>query len=114
MNCEHIKAGDVVAYWDAYARRPDRLYTVDRVTATQIIIKTLRFRRKDGRAVGESGRWGRSSIELATPEQIEQIQRADLIDRFHNLRRDKLELLDTKTLTDVWELLNPPNNESTA
>jgi hypothetical protein len=71
---EELKAGDLVAIDSGFGTRL-RAWPVDRLTKTQIIIGTWRFRRRDGAAVGGSWRL----LELR-PELKERIRRDKLID----------------------------------
>jgi hypothetical protein len=45
---------------------------IDRVTGTQIIIGSERFRRDSGYKIGESGGWSRTRISVPEPGEIEK------------------------------------------
>lgn len=78
-----------------------RLWKVDRVTKTQIIIGMWRFRRSDGGVVGMSG-WSRSQLLEPRPELIGRIRRDQLIASILNSRalmeRLPLEMLEAFAL----------------
>lgn len=78
-----------------------RLYKVDRLTKTQIIIGTWRFRRSDGRGVG-SDSWHFLQLLEPKPPLIERIRRDRLITYITNskdsLNRLPLEMLDAFAL----------------
>lgn len=76
-----LKAGDTVYFGDYDS---GRLCRVDRVTATQVIIGELRFRRSDGRRVG-ADTWDRIRLLEATPERIAAIRRAALVMRIRRV-----------------------------
>lgn len=70
---EELKPGDLVAVDAGFGTRL-RAWPVDRLTKTQIVIGTWRFRRRDGGAVGGNCRL----LELR-PELRERIRRDKLI-----------------------------------
>lgn len=63
---DNLKAGDEVALFSGFIQRVPQIKCVERVTATQIIVGSSRFRRKDGYAPG--GGYGRPRITEATQE----------------------------------------------
>lgn len=75
---ESLKAGDVVGRYEGFSGIP-RAHKVDRVTATQIIIGTIRFSRKYGYAIGSYSRFVRPSIVQITKDILEKMERRDLI-----------------------------------
>lgn len=85
---ESLAVGDAVVV--ASGGRKD-VSRVDRVTKTQVIVGVCRFRRADGRGVGDWGVWGqRPYLREATPAAIaaigESAIRADAIDRIRKVR----------------------------
>lgn len=73
---EHIEAGDKVVLGHSYTIRRNKYVfaVVDRTTKTQIIVGEKRFRRADGRQVGERAGYSGSSILLLTPESQKQVE----------------------------------------
>lgn len=78
-NLKEVKAGDVIA-----VEVSGRMYarTVDRVTATQIVTKRVKFNSRHGREVGCDG-WESMIAHVITPEIQIQIDRtsANLAER---------------------------------
>ena len=65
-----VKAGDEVIYSRTYGdAAAGVVVSVDRTTATQIIIRGERFRRSDGKLVGSCDRWNPCFIYAATEEK---------------------------------------------
>lgn len=71
---EGIKANDKVIMSRGHGAGTSSVCKVDRVTKTQIVIGSDRFRRKDGRRVGGDG-WFSVRIEECTSEAVEEIKR---------------------------------------
>lgn len=103
---DSLKAGDEVLYsvgWGGSAVR--YIETVERTTATQIILGRARFRRKDGRRVGAAElRYG--SIREPTDADREQIERErlrqDIAGRWRTIEhRDSLSHVPLQLLRDV-------------
>lgn len=61
QNLENIKVGDKLYIGSSYLH--EGVYRVDRVTKTQVMVGTLRFRKRDGYQVG-----GYAIARLATSE----------------------------------------------
>ena len=77
MNTEHewlnnLKPGDQVICRSTGIGSMDVVRTVSRVTATQIIVGSEKYRKVNGRRMGDSG-WYSSWLKEATPEQVERI-----------------------------------------
>lgn len=70
VRLDGLKDGDRVSLWDGWHHR---LAKVDRVTATQIHIGAIRYRRKDGQRIG-GGTWCRDSIAEPTPDVVATIR----------------------------------------
>lgn len=99
--CDVLKAGDRVAVKSTGAMRGKEISVVDRVTATQIILKNgRRYAKRDGYRVGTRGHWSRSYICPCTQE-IE----AEVFDRE---TRAKIMRVDWNTvpLTNILEILD--------
>lgn len=69
-----LKPGDPVILRHSTPYTPDRIATVDRITKTQIIVGTRRFRISDGQEIGCS-RWHYNRIVPATPDQLAELER---------------------------------------
>lgn len=75
-----LKPGDTVIlrYLSRYSSLciPDQIATVDRLTKTQIIVGTRRFRISDGRGLSSNSSY---RIIPATPDQIAEVERRQQI-----------------------------------
>lgn len=97
-----LKVGDeVVTYRDSL-----RIERVTRATNSTLWVGYFRYRRKDGRSIGE---WHTGCVYEPTPETRERVDRA----RLERLARRamgacQLEKLDTDTLRAVIALLPVP------
>jgi len=74
MNLENVQVGDTLIWNDRYATE---IVKVDRLTKTQIIIGSKRFRKSDGQSVGTSA-WHLISVTIPEEGEIEKIQEARL------------------------------------
>ena len=74
ISLSSLKPGDTVILRYSTPCIPDRIATVDRLTKTQIIVGTRRFRISDGQEIGCS-RWDYYRIVPATPDQIAEVER---------------------------------------
>lgn len=100
---QELKPGDqVIADHGVYNKQ---VVVVERLTATQIVAGKSKYNRKTGYAVGESG-WRRSSLNRASPEAIEALQRHNYISRLSRLDARRLRSLDTETLRAAVETLH--------
>ena len=72
-----LKPGDTVILRYSWPYIGDRIATVDRLTKTQIIVGTRRFRISDGREFSSSSSYYR--IIPATPDQIAEVERRQQI-----------------------------------
>jgi hypothetical protein len=78
---ENIKEGDEILLDSGHYSVSLSKVKVTRVTATQIAIGDVRYRRSDGYRMGpRSGFGSRSQLVKPTPELLEQIRRKQLID----------------------------------
>ena len=103
-----LKAGDqVIIVMHGYPSSYNRC-TVDRVTNTQIIIGNSRYRRENGRRIGDDT-WHSATLHEITPEMEERMRK-------FQLEQERLELarkMDTvrwgtlprETLDAVWALV---------
>ena len=69
-----IRPGDTVILRYSSPFVLDRIATVDRVTKTQIIVGTKRFRISDGRELSRDA-WSFNRIVPATPDAIAEVER---------------------------------------
>jgi len=78
-----IQAGDEVALFEpnalGYGNQGVSIKRVERVTPTQIIVNGTRYRRQDGRAVGDTDYWYHVYIDLATAENRVRAEHQELI-----------------------------------
>ena len=70
----NLKPGDTVILRYSTPYIDDRIATVDRLTKTQIIVGTRRFRISDGREF-YSSRYDYYRVLPATPDQIAEVER---------------------------------------
>lgn len=109
---QNLKAGDTVMRQSTSIGSVATPVKIDRVTATQIIIGSTRFRRSDGHRMGEGNSWYSHWISEATPEAIEkanaELRRRKLINDLREVdwRNQKTELLET-----VWQVIQGENKE---
>lgn len=68
-----LKPGDKVIRRGTGIGSMDEVVTVDRVTAAQIIIGSEKYRKANGRRMGDSGRWYTTWLKEATPKLLESI-----------------------------------------
>ena len=99
-----LKVGDPVIVESTHIGGIAYLATVERLTATQIIVggTRARYRRQDGYRIGPYS-YHRSWIEEPTPEARAEIRQTELLDRFR--RRGCWDKLPLDTLEAVAELL---------
>lgn len=87
---------------------------IDRVTGTQIVIGTERFRRDNGYKIGESGGWARTRISAPEPGEIEKcranLKRARLAAALRETRWDALPLATLESVTAAVEEGMSPND----
>lgn len=111
-----LKPGDKVIV--NYVLDGPCLRQVSRVTATQIIIRTLRgdgshydvrVRRRDGTLVGAEG-YSRTYISEATPEVIEEIKRRN---RRNYLSKLKWSVVDDATVDVVYAAVRASRDHAT-
>lgn len=93
---ENLKVGDKVFY---NSSATIGIYKINRLTKTQIILSNKqRFRKKDGRLVGDDNMWSETRISLLTPEGIEKITLVKLRKEAIRLRDNLAIPLDKETL----------------
>jgi hypothetical protein len=91
---KNLKAGDEVAVFNGYPWNIPTIETVDRTTATLIVVGGARFRRRDGCAPGDS--WSRNRIRQPTQEH------RDLAE--NHVLRQKLDRVIKSTATTLETL----------
>lgn len=99
---ENLKVGDLVVV-KGNITDIKTLSKIDRVTKTLIIIGYRRFRKSDGRLVGQDG-WHYANIRPATDEDIERInkdrEKRELIKHLNGVVWYSLRL---ESLTRIWD-----------
>lgn len=85
----NLAVGDevIVSHGGFDSRHPGHLKRVERITATQIIIGADRWRKSDGRMIG-NGIYGRSLLE-PTPKRRQALVRYKNLETVRNARWDK-------------------------
>lgn len=71
---DELKAGDTVINLRGHSS--ECLCTVDRVTATQIIIGTEKYSKSGGNKIGK-GTWDTNYLAEATPEKVAKIKESE-------------------------------------
>ena len=82
-----------------------RVRTIDRVTATQIVIGGTRYNRQNGRECGKSRGFHHSSIHVATQERLDRCEIDQLQSRLAGMRRDDLQHLTLHQLRTISEII---------
>jgi hypothetical protein len=79
MKFADIKAGDTVVESCHQIHGPGLLRQVERVTNTQIIVNHNKYRRTDGKKIGDTDAWHPSYLMPATTELIAAIRQHEKI-----------------------------------
>lgn len=103
MKLEDLKAGDTVIVTRGTGHEEVR--TVDRVTASQIIVGNGRYNRRHGGLCGATDSFSRSSVRHATAEDLERIERRQLISQLVGLRSPDLEHMTMERLREATKLI---------
>ena len=80
---EDAKVGDLVRISGGMC---DSIHPIERVTATMFVAVGIKFRKSNGKEIGCSG-WFKQWAELATPEMIAEVKRAEFTARCYQLIR---------------------------
>lgn len=95
-----LKGGEQVVIEGGFSSGSLSVAKVARITATQIILDSGdRFRRENGRRVGEKtsgGTWSHTSLSRPTPELLESIRKRFLVDKLRGIQWGKhgIEILE--------------------
>lgn len=81
---EYARAGDYVAEHNRWHGMSIR--KIDRVTATQIVVGSEKWRKDSGRLIGEISSWNMRHINLATPEDFIKLRVQQAQGRFDQLK----------------------------
>lgn len=92
-----LKAGDAVAVSHHYGT--PTLTKVTHATATQVHVNGSKFRRKDGRVVGDN--WSRASLCEPTAEIRQQIEARGLRNRLAEVKWQNLPLEQVKAILAI-------------
>lgn len=92
-----LKAGDAVAISHHYGM--PTLTKVTHATATQVHVNSSKFRRKDGRVVGDN--WSRSSLCEPTAEIRQQIEERRLRNSLADVKWQNLTLEQVKAVLAI-------------
>lgn len=96
-----LKPGDEVSISRGYGYRSHEIARVDRMTATQFVVGTERFRRDDGRLVGNGDRYYMVRLEQVTDRIREEIERKELCGLIERGALKKLSLDDLRTVAGI-------------
>jgi hypothetical protein len=84
-----LKPGDKVVIPGRWSD-PGRIVTVERLTATLVVMKTReRFKRDSGRAAGSADTWHTPHIQPVTDEFRDAIERKGLVDWLDSVSRKR-------------------------
>jgi len=75
-----LNAGDTVIVESEFGHTHKRLEKVDKVTATQIVIGGLRFRKSDGGCMGEDRSWQRTQLKEPRPGPVRELCKREIVD----------------------------------
>jgi hypothetical protein len=108
MNLEKLQVGDKVFITSAGFKQ--QLATVDRLTATQVVVGNSKYSKGTGKLVGGSGGWCCQRIYPATEQQIAEYQEERLRKRLINsiisaCEYNKLEQLGTDKLKEIVKIV---------
>jgi hypothetical protein len=93
-----LKAGDRVIVASGYYG--ESLATVDRVTATQVVVGNSKYRKCNGYLVGGDS-WSRHRIDEATPERVAKIRRATLAAKLAGTKWHELSLAELEKVVNL-------------
>lgn len=103
-----LVAGDDVLVTGNYHRR---IAKVDKVTKTQIVVNSVRFRRDSGWQCG-SDSWDRKSISVPTEKEISDIKEENFRNTLiYAIRSFDFKRLSTDELKQVYNILKGKENE---
>ena len=90
-----------------FGERTERLRTVARVTATQIILagEGCRWRKKTNLPVGHRDAWDFPHLYEPTPERLTEMEHRRLLQRLSNVPRAVWLTLDLATLKHIDDLV---------
>lgn len=89
-----LKAGDRVVVSTGYGYRREHLSSVTKVTATQIVCGTSRFKRSNGYVVG-GDTWNRACLVQPTTDVLERVEERQLREKIEAIAKDKATTLAT-------------------
>ncbi len=109
MNLENVQVGDTLI-WNGRHLADSRIVKVTRLTKTQIIIGTNRYRKSDGKTVGGGSVWSSNNVRIPEDGEIEKIREAQLHQKLVNQIDDacqinKLRDMPLCTLQEINEVL---------
>jgi hypothetical protein len=109
-NLEDIKPGDYITRH--YQAQPTSIMKVLRVTKTQIITKDTKWRKSNGKEIGNNDPWSWTYIALTTKEDREYIKRQNLIYRvIDSASRKNIEKLPTEKLETILTIFKETEDE---
>ena len=103
-----LKAGDRVCIT---GRWNPELATVTAITPTQVVIGHTRYRKRDGRAVGESSTWNSTSISPITKDIEESIEHRKLSNRIGRYAWDKCPIEPLRKIADILDGIKDSTKE---
>ena len=112
MEASVIKLIDLVAGDKVVINaRSLRIETIDRVTKTQIIVGSTKFRREGGGLIGDRDRFNPVSLQVLTPKLEEKIKAQNLKQKKSNLLYEisraaqKASVVDKMSVEDLVDFL---------
>ena len=109
MNLESVQVGDQLI-WNDRQIADSQIVKVTRLTKTQIIIGTNRYRKSNGQTVGGGSIWNTIHVTIPKEGEIEKIQEAQFHRKLVNqidveCRYNKLRKMSLDTLRKLNEVL---------
>lgn len=102
-----IVGDEVMVCYPNSVKTVKKLAKIERVTATQIIIKTERFNRDSGEKIGQASRFHRPYVRVPTQQDRQEI--GELIRKSNaiNLFKERIKTLSPHQNHESISLLNP-------
>lgn len=102
---EQLKTGDSVIVSGSYTGSLPLVKEVDRITNTQIVIGSTKYRRDSGRQIGGST-WHWSWLQEATPEAVKKIKDEGRRRKLqYDLRETKWQRLSLEALEEITAIV---------
>lgn len=110
---ETLQAGDRVIYYFGRWQSTASVERVEKITATQIVVKGTRFRKATGRAVGDH--YDRPRIKVGTEEEMQKVKAAYLqkvlSEKMKRHTWSEVPLPALRKIDEILKDLTPPQTE---